>query len=351
MGIVFADGDTARLPAVQAFFARAYSPRYRLAVDETLLRWQFGRAAARDRYCLKLALDGDTIVACLGYIPVTLTIGERTVAGAWTANWMVDPAQRRLGLGPWLLRELLREFDVVLSVGLAPDAQAILPRMGFMDFGDLRRYIAVLDIEQAASLAADGTLAWPVPPPGVPAPRTSGRRIDDVPDDAIELWRRMIGGRGAGTSRSAEFLHWRYAAHPSFTYRLIELRCADRLDGLAVYRIESVRDADVRVGRIVELLAVPDAAPALIRGVIADATGDAALLDFFCASRRFEPALTEGGFVAGDAGAAAGIPMLFQPIDRRPAAIRFMAHPGRVAGAVALDWYVTKGDGDQDRPN
>jgi hypothetical protein len=39
-------------------------------------------------------------------------------------------------------------------------------------------------------------------------------------------------------------------------------------------------------------------------------------------------------------------------VDRRRSGIRFMASLGNVPEAAEVqDWYVTKSDGDQDRPN
>jgi hypothetical protein len=43
---------------------------------------------------------------------------------------------------------------------------------------------------------------------------------------------------------------------------------------------------------------------------------------------------------------------LFQPVNRSRRGIRFMAHLRKLPHAAeSTEWYVTRGDGDQDRPN
>jgi hypothetical protein len=108
----------------------------------------------------------------------------------------------------------------------------------------------------------------------------------------------------------------------------------------------------VRVGRLVELLCETKEDD-LLAAVLSDARSQGiAMMDFFCASQRFPAILRRHGFLLGEDSAAAQLPVLFQPIDRQRSGIAFMAYFGNAAeGAEVWDWYVTKADGDQDRPN
>ena len=183
---------------------------------------------------------------------------------------------------------------------------------------------------------------------------TAATSVHEVPrftDRALSVWERNSGDR-AGTRRSPEFLNWRYADHPVFDYRLFEACLHGEVKGLAVYRVERVRDLPLQVGRIVEFLAESAAAGALIDAVIDDARAhQVVVMDFFCSHVDAAP-LLQRGFLPGHEHAAARIPVLFQPIDRRRSGIPFMANMGKLGEhGGALKWYVTKGDGDQDRPN
>jgi GNAT superfamily N-acetyltransferase len=351
MSVAFRTCRADEVAPLQAFFAAMYSPQYVLSRDDRYLRWQFreGPAEPDDRLALKLALVDGAIAGCIGYIPVEISLGGGVRRGAWAANWMVDDQYRRLGLGPLLLRDLCKQFDVTLALGGNRDAHSLLPRMGWKDFGDLPRYVLVLDPEAAGRLTEAGAIEWPrVSPSGADA---GAERVDEFDDDATALWDRVCGD-SAGTRRSAAFLSWRYQQHPTFEYRLFERRDGGSLRGFAVYRIEQVQDV-ARVGRIVELVGEADHLQPLLHGLVADARRDGvAMLDLFCSSPRLRPAMTGEGFLPGEAPPARALPMLFQPIDRSRTGILFMADVRKCPEADGIDdWYVTSADGDQDRPN
>ena len=355
MTVFFVECRDEHLADVQRFLARVYRPDYVLRINEALFGWQFGRSPESGQYTLKLALIDGKIIGCLGYIPIEVSLGEHPARGAWVANWMVDPKKRRLGLGPLLMREVVRQHEVTLNVGPNRDARDILTRMGWTDFGDLNRYVCVLDVEATATLTETGRLEWPVEASlqEESLQATTVRLVKRFSDDATQLWDRVWGKSAAGTRRSAEFLNWRYAHHPVFDYRLFEAHYRGRLSGFAIYHVEQVRDMPVRVGRIVDLVCEAEVEESLLRVVLDDARSQGvALLDFFCSSQRFSTLMAQHCFLPGEDEAVAQIPILFQPIDHRRTGIPFMAYLGNFPDATrSLDWYVTKGDGDQDRPN
>ena len=58
----------------------------------------------------------------------TGSIAGRVVRGAWLANWMVDPDQRQFGLGLLLMRQIMSEFEVALTVGANQLARDLFTR-------------------------------------------------------------------------------------------------------------------------------------------------------------------------------------------------------------------------------
>jgi GNAT superfamily N-acetyltransferase len=357
MSVSFLECQVEQLPALLQFWARVYRPDYIFCRDQPLFDWQFGRAPAASApgYRMKLALLEGEMAGCLGYIPVEVTLGGRILRGAWTANWMVDPAHRRRGLGPILMRELMGQCDVTLVVGLSAEAYNFLPRLGWTNFGDLVRYVALLDAKGAALLTENGRIEWPASSRQT-APALDGvtvRVVKQFSEGTTTLWDRLSQRLGAGTRRSAAYLHWRYADHPTFRYRSFEAQRNGRVTGVAVYRVEPVKDVPVRVGRIVELFAEESDEDALLGAVLDDARAQAvAVMDFFCSSQAVAPALARLGFVSEAHPALAQIPVLFQPIARKRTGIPFMAFLGnRPEAERVTHWYVTKSDGDQDRPN
>src|SRR4051812_25554365 len=147
MSVRFTDCPADFIPEVQEFFAAMYSPHYVMARDTPFLRWQFsgfnGHTSAGPLH-LKIALVDGKLAGCVGYIPADVHIAGRTRRGAWAANWMVDDSYRRLGLGPLLIRELSKAYEVTAALGGNSDAHQLLPRMGWTDFGNLPRYVRVV---------------------------------------------------------------------------------------------------------------------------------------------------------------------------------------------------------------
>jgi hypothetical protein len=355
VAVAFVDCPPERIPSLRAFFSEMYWPEYILSHDEPFLTWQFGPtpSSQSDHYHIILGLVDGAITGCIGYIPVQLSVAGQVRSSAWAANWMVAESTRRLGMGPLLMRELSKRFDITLALGGNRDAHDLLPRMGWTDFGSLSRYVCVLDTASAAALTESGALQWPVSPPSSCIDDGSVVRVEQFGEDVTNLWDRRWGAAVAGTRRSAEFLNWRYAAHPNFIHRLFELRRGATLEAIAVTRIEQVRDMPIRVARILELLGEPEQVSALLTAVTNDARAeDAAAIDFFCGSRRLDAPLHAAGFLDGEQPPGSRIPILFQPVDRDRTGILFMANLQKVPEAANVrEWYVTKADGDQDRPS
>ena len=99
MAVSFVDCHDELLPSLQTFLARVYRPDYILRINEQLFRWQFGETPDSNTslYHNKVALLEGEIAGLLGYVPVEVSLGERVVRGAWTANWVIDPKWQRLG--------------------------------------------------------------------------------------------------------------------------------------------------------------------------------------------------------------------------------------------------------------
>ena len=353
MAISFSDCRVDQLPALQRFWARVYGPDYVLVENEALLRWQF--AGAEENFHVKLALISGEIVGCLGYIPVQVSIPGRIIQGAWVVNWVVDPSKRRLGLGPLLMREVTQQFDITLNIGPNENARSVLVRMGWTNLGSLTRHVSVLDVKKASMLTESGRLDWPAAMKR-DTPRNGSfemSAIERFDVEAAKLWDRLEGNLGSGARRSKDYLNWRYAEHPVWEYRRFAVHQGGRLAGLAVYHMERVRDLPVSVGRIVEFVSQSDAADSLLECVLDDARAhDAALVDFFCSSPRLSAFMRNQGFVSGEGSEAAKLPLLFQPVDRRRTAVHLMAYLLNVPETSRpKEWYVTKSDGDQDRPN
>ncbi len=357
--ITFRDCRREDITALKAFIAKSYGENYVLGVNDEYFDWQYRETpiSRGEDYHLRLALVNGQIAGCLGYIPLELTAGRSVVNACWLANWMVDPDSRHLGLGPVLAREVANLFQVTLALGANEEARDILSRMGWTDFGDLQRYVRILDVDGAQALSETGRLDWPLSAElnRVGQTDTTVHRVERFDQSVTDIWDRVWGQQplAAGTRRTAEFLNWRYADHRQFDYRLFAAERNGKPVGFAVYRVEQARDMPISVGRILELVGEDHDQPALLNTVLNDAKQQGAVAaDYFCCGSHAEALMLEHGFLPGKDPAAAQVPTLYQPIDRRRSNIRFLADLRNLPGADQYEaWYVSKADGDQDRPN
>jgi hypothetical protein len=338
-------------PLLDDFLRRCYGVRYVLR-DQALMRWQFG--VADDPHALSLFWYGDeeNIVSILGYRPTTLFWGalDRPLVGCWLSNWMSDPAQRT-GAGAVLMRRAQEKFPVVLAQGAGAANKPIAERLGFRILEPIDRQIAVFDVERATKfLAADTTAVLAPMVPAVPA----GEVLTKLPDDYAPDWTRYPAAMAFGSVRDAAHLRWRYLDHPVFRYE-VDVAPGSSGPAVCVWRLErAVGEVCDWVGRIVEFFHPADA-PDRGRSALSAALrrmreGGAAFADLSCGAEPFRTTARAAGMAD-----ATELPIAFRlsPTERRLRRqnVEFWAAPDLPSPTGLPDFLVSKGDGDQDRPN
>jgi hypothetical protein len=368
------------VPALMEFIATEWRPDHVLGRDEPLLRWQFAPSLLRGQRApgptVMLAwLDG-AIVGMLGLTGFDLNLFGERGTGIWLSHWFAAPAHRRRNVAlrlMWAARDL--GLDAVATLGANEVSAKLLARLGLESIGSLARWVGVFDVAAAAGLMCDAAPAL-----GRDAAASLCRRHLIKPEAGAEssnglrpagwsgatatawdgFWNAVLAPQLVGAQRDSAYLTWRYLSHPRFDYRLC---CAERasdgaVEGIAVWRIEQVRDRPIRVLRIVEFLGSAAAEGVLVRAVL-DAARDAgaAVGDFYCASPRVARPLAQAGFALAPTDAAGGLlPSRFQPLESQYFPMTTLLRlPGAWRGRVQdlLDegrLYITKSDGDQDRP-
>lgn len=334
-----------RLPDVQEFIDEEWSSGHVLARDADLLRWQHGPPG--ESFAVIGATEHGRLRGMMGLIPVEAAIDGRAASGAWMTTWVAAPDTRADGLGLKLLDFVLDRYELVGALGAAEISMRIYRAYGFRTWPAVPRWVRALDPDAFERLL-----------PGVPAPGRTGiagaaglelRDWTDADGAAWDAgWESGIGAGLTGTRRTAAYLDWRYRAHPTFRYAI---RIAAR-DGvpvaLLVHRVETVRDTDIRVVRIVEALGEPAALTELAGDLAVRGSREgAAFADFYCTSARPGPALAAAGFALEEPSVAA-LPSRFQPLEAGgplPCALKLPND------AVAAEIYCTRSDADQDRPN
>lgn len=356
-----------RWDAMDQFLSEAYSPGHLLR-DRRFFKWMFCPQDNDNEANVICAWDGNNLIGILGYLQGEVFWGEspKKVDGAWAVNWIVLEAYRQ-GLGWILMRRLCRMFPVVLGIGGSQKNIEIVSQTGFTVYEHIPRYVGISDENGIAGFLAAGgifTAQYPVthstgtvsdPGGACTFLEVTGKIRKDDYDPAWENYPALW----FGTVRNLDYLQRHYLDHPVFRYRL--LLCGDaKKPSVCVFRIEETSGvAAIKVGRIVELFHPCDtkgreAGQALLARAI-DLMKDEGCLyyDFFCSSSEYGNTAIRCGLMMED---AMKLPVRLNPVDfssegcRYPNLEFFTSLKGLSKPRLS-DMYVTKSDGDQDRPN
>jgi ribosomal protein S18 acetylase RimI-like enzyme len=366
---------TSRIAELQAHIKEHWRRGHPLA-HEGLLRWQYRFPGDSERLSVVVAREGGQIVGVLGVIVVSFCVRGRRCTGGWLATWTVTPAARKRQVGLRLLRHVLEEPFGFVGVTAANEiALRIYRALGFSINPSIPRWVQTISSDALSTLLGSGAPPCAEQPkrrpsgdrapasgePPAQPPAGSSLRISSWSEGLAERWDETWGRQFApqliGTWRDAAYLRWRYLEHPRFAYAVrVAQDAGGSLRGLAVHRIADVRGAEGGVARVVELLGDPEAATALVRDVIAaGARAEAAFAEFYCSAAAVAEPLGECGFTL-EAEPTAALPALFEPLNfGMPMLSGAFSAGAELGGDPALfdsdALYVTRSDGDADRPN
>ncbi|HVU88705.1 MAG TPA: hypothetical protein VHD36_15395 [Pirellulales bacterium] len=357
------------VPQLQGVIDEHWRNGHVLARDAELLRWQYRHPTDPSVLSVLRARDEEGLAGVLGTNLVDFSVQGRRTPGVWLALWF-NIKHAAAGTGLMLLRAAMEgDAKVVACLGFNDIAERIYRGLRFTVIEELPRWIclanadafrALLEMEQSHA-AADLQATVAALSHDQSRHTTAAARLiawdEGLADRWNAKWDHELSKQCIGTWRNFDYLRWRYAEHPRFQYQLLFAEDAGgAISGLVVFRYERVAASDLQVVRILELLGNEDACALLAAAVREKAcAAGAAFADFFCTRPGIAAPLTEAGFHR-ERSLPATIPMLFQPLDHRRTRVRLaysMLDGALEAAATAHPetLYVTRSDGDQDRPN
>lgn len=378
MSVEFRFARADEYPQVSRFLHEYWSPDHIYTRNKSLFDWTFQRRGHWEpgTYSFAVAEEGGEWVGILGGIPFTLNQHGTPQKAVWIVNYVVRPDRRK---GPTALQLLSvfrgAPFESTVAFGINPATSAIyrvlrgqvveaMPRHVMVLPGAQERMKKILSItlpewsdDRRSSLAGFFEL------PELTA--TDMERGSAIPESWDSCEWPTIAAQTVGAQRDSDFLRWRYLEHPCFEHRVITVNDGQR-KGLLVWRLETIRQAtedgarqDVdRFGRLLEFMpASEDNAQALFTAFSHDLKDSGAFgADYYGYHGATGCLLNRMGFRFADVHTdGSHIPSRFQPLDGKGGNIMsaMFLKPGTppcVAGS-SCEWYWTKADSDQDRPN
>ena len=287
-------------------------------------------------------------------------LGGNKVLGGYNHEWHVDEDIIGQGWGYKLISEQLNRNEVLLSGGISQYYTKLIGRLCKTSWFETPRLFTVLDIENAEALLFSK---------GPPAKAYLGY-CSKVPDYHVinscvvsqfdenyeQLWLDVCQNFLISTDRTAKYMNWRYIRHPSFNY---ECWCFETTAGLAyfVWRNETVVGSSCIIARICEVIgnsaAISLAYPAACNEM--RKTG-ITIVDFFCTHAETNMALTDSGMHYVITLPDFDLPRMYSPRfnDPRKTINWVISISDRLFEQSFRNYskiYITKGDGNQDRPN
>jgi FkbH-like protein len=316
--------------------------------------WMFVGSATRMQTAPRvwLARDQNEIVGHMGVQFTGLKIANEEIRSGWFVDTMVLDRYRSQGLGAQILLQAEEQMPQALSLGQTPEVRRILNSLGWKQICPLNIHVfmnnpqrilkgkfpmgldrfaaAYFSIQRARRTALQSSRDT----------RIQFRRIDRFDQSHDALWKEMRKSVSCLAVRDSSFLNWKYLDQPGQSYDCWEVILMDRIRGVLVTRTENA-NLEYPYSRLqwIDLICPmdPPTIHTMIQGCITKSEElkvDA--ISVHLTHKLVEKGLIENGFL------------------KRPATRYLFASRGLVETQPTLcelDWLVTKGDSDIDRPN
>lgn len=324
------------LPEFQSYIRSVFNEKYILN-DPRYIDWQYGSQ-------LLVAKDREKIVGHFGYRDLPYKINGESRPFRFLMNLMVLESYRLLGVGALLAKEVFDTVNPILVSGYTPLAQQLFAhlRPNWKEAGNLSRFIAVFD--PSASLFSGFAI-----PKVAEVPEKEDPLISEAPrisQETERFWEDVRGRYPITVERTADYLNWRFCNHPFFKYSILEARDKGALSGYLIYRIEE--DRGFKIARIIDFIAKESSEkPLLLQFLRLVKKEKCQAADFVFSCALYKRSLLEAGFFDIAEAGWEKFPILFSPISAKKPYINIAYS----LQADLNDCYLTKADGDQDRPN
>jgi len=333
--------DRKDLAELGDFIKRNYRPDYVL-LNQDFFNYFFKNYLSSD-YSFKVIKIKNKIKAMLGLMPYKMKYFDKTVKAVFLLNLMVDKDLRGAGLGPKLVVEAQEECDICYTLSYEKEMEPIYQKLGWTKIPDLKRFVKIFNFERTNKLALNKLDKENINNSLQIDRSFVFEKIAKFESEINQFWQRVKERYPITIERTADYLNWRYARHPLLKYHIFLLKKKGIIESFIVLRIE--KGPGFEAGRIIDFICSDQSQEQALLNLLEYCKG-LDFIDFFKAGDFYSKSLEKTGFVKADSS----LPMLLNPVDRSKKSINFI-FKGKEKTQDINAWYVTKGDGDQDRPN
>ena len=363
--------------SVSSFIDKNWKRNHAYVKSKSLFDWTFFNNPNwdSDHYSISLALNNGSIDGMLGTIPFDLNVYGDSFKACWLVNWLVVPHARKGRTGLKLLNIFQKDLGYqTISFGINDTVARLysalkwqempaMPRMVWIN-PDFSRETEVL-LGELYRNADGGLISKFVKDHAINIKTIAGSPYGSFDTVSKKTWDNRGWGnlkvKTIGCSRDSKYLTWRYFEHPIYKYNSIVVDDGNNV-GLLIWRLENISSSSqdhyfgdsFQYARIVEFLACSEsnASELLSSFIHCMQENGVQAVDFFCYNNEILNYFSKMGFTVSKEFKGLQFPNYTQPISIG-SPIRSAVKLNDSFGSVSAsnDWYWTKSDSDQDRPN
>jgi len=328
--------------------------------DDRYVQWQYFDSpfkttiTGEDDYSIVVFLDEKkTILALEAFLPWKTFVNGKEISTVWEMEWI--NFSRIKGLGRELTKFLREKSEIFCVYGLNHLSLHAYEKLGYSIKEEIERKVAILNAKGCIELFVNNQIEgqsefFMQSETACLSNKVRYFDIKVIEKISEKYWLDHIERFSVTSLKDIRALKWRYFEHPHIEYKVIALDPEAKM-GLAVVRVEKIRNFKERVLRILELFPVRGYERDLIRAVLTFGFDQGAILaDFFCASKKYCDEICLSPFMPLSEHRRYNVPMLFHPIEVREATSINMVLDHDIKGdTISFDnFYATKGDSDRD---
>lgn len=347
-------------PRFQKFIRKSFHNKYILS-DFKFFHWQF-KGKKNSVYNFFLLQDGARLFGNIGLAALDYQVFKKTINIKTYINLFVDPAVRSLGLGTLLIKKAMAQGKTALITGYNPKSFSIYRQLGdWRPLGNFYRYVfifnkkSVLRMLPKTKIKKRFKFVDSTDKPHLSDPGIEFKYIKKFDSQFDKFWRAIMSKYGITATRSSNYLNWRYANHPYLKYFLLVACQKNEIIGFLIYRLE--KTDEFTIARVIDFICGDEHEKDILNGFILDVRQKGVdMVDFMFSGRYYHESLKAQGFFNAYGTPFENLPMYFNPISYSKNYINFAAwsankNINKREFYKSGNWYLTKGDADQDRPN
>ncbi len=341
------------------FYSDSEKHGFKMCHSKEHWEWLYERNPCCSNQCPQLWLfeKDNEIVGHFGSMPVLLKAADQYYNASWSMALFSLPEFRNRGVGVMLMNEWTKSVPVSLGLGSTPDSYPLFQDEEWIRPGEgyVPTFIKILDTEfffkkrvknriLLKLCSAAGNLILNVLNALVfkrtePAADCRVEKIKCFDERIDAFWEKVSGKFAVLVVRNKAYLNWKFSEQPSMEYDIYQISCGAGVSGYVVLKVLPHK----KTGWVVDFLVDPDnesAVDCLISHCISSFTSrypqtQAVYAPFL--GKRFEQRFKKYGFWK----------------RKSPMSFFVRANRNGIDKDILSDagnWFVTKGDSDQERP-